>query len=142
MVEYNYTEISVETVIALRSLIKDVKLNPRLLDSSPYDEVTKQTLKQLLIKGDSDSQTERTNTKLEDLDYEAETISLYESINEIDALDIDPKERISVIKLKTSILQDLLNMMKESKRIKEINKFEEMVFSILTEDQKNKILEG
>lgn len=142
MVEYNYPEISVETVIALRGLIKDIKLNPKLLDSSPYDEVTKQTLKQLLIKNDSESQTERPKIKLEDLDYEAETIALYESINEINELEIDTKERVSVIKLKTSILQDLLNMMKESRRIKEINKFEEMVFSILTEEQKNKILEG
>lgn len=142
MTEYNYPNISVDTVIALRSLIKDIKLNPKLLDNSPYDEITKQTLKQLLVKNDGESQTEKPKIKLEDLDYEAETIALYESINEINELEIDTKERVSVIKLKTSILQDLLNMMKESKRIKEINKFEEMIFSILTEEQKNKILEG
>lgn len=141
MTEYNYPEISVETVMALRVLIKDLKNNARLLDDSPYDEITKQTLKQLL-SGESSSGDKKENVRLEDLDYEAETIALYESINDINEMEIDAKERISVIKLKTSILQDLLNMMKDSRRIKEINRFEEMIYSILTEDQKNKLLES
>lgn len=140
MTEYNYPDISVETVMGLRLLIKDLKTNPKLLDNSPYDEVTKQTLKQLLSGGESGEKKE--NVRLEDLDYEAETIALYESINAINELEIDAKERISVIKLKTSILQDLLNMMKDSKKIKEINRFEEIVFGILTEEQKNKLLES
>ena len=140
MTEYNYPNITVETVMGLRMLIKDLKTNPKLLDNSPYDDVTKQTLKQLLSGNESDRKKE--NVRLEDLDYEAETIALYESINAINELEIDAKERISVIKLKTSILQDLLNMMKDSKRIKEINRFEEIVFGILTEDQKNKLLES
>lgn len=137
--EYKYPEISIETVMALRVLIKDIRTNRNLLDNSPYDEVTKQTLKQLLSGNGEEIKTE--SKKITDLDYEAETMSLYESINEINDLEIDAKERISVIKLKTSILQDLLNMMKDSKRIKEINRFEETVFNILTEDQKNKLLE-
>lgn len=140
MTEYNYPDISVETVMRLRLLIKDLKTNPKLLDNSPYDEVTKQTLKQLLSGGESGEK--KKNVRLEDLDYEAETIALYESINAINEMEIDAKERISVIKLKTSILQDLLNMMKDSKKIKEINRFEEIVFGILTEDQKNKLLES
>jgi len=140
MTEYNYPNITVETVMGLRMLIKDLKNNPKLLDNSPYDDVTKQTLKQLLSGNESDGKKE--NVRLEDLDYEAETIALYESINAINELEIDAKERISVIKLKTSILQDLLNMMKDSKKIKEINRFEEIVFGILTEDQKNKLLES
>lgn len=137
--EYKYPEISIETVMALRVLIKDIRANRNLLDNSPYDEVTKQTLKQLLSGNGEEIKTE--SKKITDLDYEAETMSLYESINKINDLEIDAKERISVIKLKTSILQDLLNMMKDSKRIKEINRFEETVFNILTEDQKNKLLE-
>lgn len=139
--EYNYPEISVETIMSLRVLIRDVRNNPKLLDNSPYDDVTKQTLKQLLVGGKSEDESERQIKKIEDLDYEAETISLYESINEINDMEIDAKERIQVVKLKTSILQDLLNMMKDSKRIKEINKFEEVIYGILTEDQKNKLLE-
>lgn len=139
MTDYNYPEIPVDTVIALRVLIKDLKNNPNLLDKSPYDEVTKQTLKQLLNGGELGDKKD--SLKLEDLDYEAETIALYESINAINEMEIDAKERISVIKLKTSILQDLLNMMKDSKKIKEINQFEETIYSILTEEQKNLILE-
>lgn len=137
--EYNYPSISVDTVMTLRVLIKDIRNNPKLLDNSPYDEITKQTLKQLLTGGVEGEN--KPVKRVEDLDYESETMSLYESINEINDLEIDAKERISVIKLKTSILQDLLNMMKDSKKIKEINKFEEAVYAILTEEQKNQLLE-
>lgn len=140
MTTYNYPDISVDTVISLRMLIKDIKTNPNLLNDSPYDEVTKQTLKQLLSGNVSDRSDE--NLSIEDLDYEKETLKLYKDINAIDDMEIDAKERISLIKVKTSIIQDLLNMMKESKRIKEINKFEEIVFGILTEEQKDKLLES
>ena len=140
MTTYNYPDISVDTVMSLRMLIKDIKTNPNLLNDSPYDEVTKQTLKQLLSGNISDKSD--ANLSIEDLDYEKETLKLYKDINAIDDMEIDAKERISLIKVKTSIIQDLLNMMKESKRIKEINKFEEIVFGILTEEQKDKLLES
>lgn len=140
MTTYNYPDISVDTVMSLRMLIKDIKTNPNLLNDSPYDEITKQTLKQLLSGNISDKSD--ANLSIEDLDYEKETLKLYKDINAIDDMEIDAKERISLIKVKTSIIQDLLNMMKESKRIKEINKFEEIVFGILTEEQKDKLLES
>ena len=71
MTEYNYPNITVETVMGLRMLIKDLKNNPKLLDNSPYDDITKQTLKQLLSGNESAEPKE--NVRLEDLDYEAET---------------------------------------------------------------------
>lgn len=142
MTEYNYPNISVDTVMALRVLIKDMRANPALLDGSPYDEVTKQTLKQLL-SGPNEGETVTNNPlSIEDLDYEKETLKLYQDINAINDLEIDAKERISLVKVKAGIIQDLLNMMKESKRIKEINKFEEIVFGILTEEQKDRLLES
>ena len=55
---------------------------------------------------------------------------------------IDPKEKIQILKLKASLLQQLLDMMKESKKIKEINQFVELVYTILTDEQKDKLLEG
>lgn len=139
MTEYNYPNITVETVMGLRMLIKDLKNNPKLLDNSPYDDITKQTLKQLLSGNESNEPRE--NIKLEDLDYEKETLKLYQDINEIDDMEIDAKERMSLVKIKAGLIQDLLNMMKDSKRIKEINRFEEIIYSILTEEQKNQILE-
>ena len=141
MTEYNYPNISVDMVMALRVLIKDLRANPNLLDTSPYDEVTKQTLKQLLI-GNADEDSEKRELHIEDLDYEKETLKLYKDINAINDMEIDAKERISLVKVKAGIIQDLLNMMKESKRIKEINKFEEIVFGILTEEQKDRLLES
>lgn len=141
---YSYPEIPLDFIMNLRLLLKDCQKNPVLLENSPYDNITVETLKKLCgknmdtLSGESDDEDE--GLTVENIDYEQETLNLYKSINNINNLEnIDAKERISVIKLKTQILQQLLDMMKESKRIKEIYHFEELVFNILTEEQKDKI---
>lgn len=141
---YSYPEIPLEFIMNLRLLLKDCQKNPLILENSPYDPMITETLKKIISKSggsesDSDSDSDSGLT-IENIDYEEETINLYKSINNINNLEnIDAKERISVIKLKTQILQQLLDMMKESKRIKQIYQFEELVFSVLTEEQKDRI---
>lgn len=140
---YNYPEIPLEFIMNLRLLLKDCQKNPLILENSPYDPMITETLKKIISKsGGSEEENSDSDSGLtiENIDYEEETINLYKSINNINNLEnIDAKERISVIKLKTQILQQLLDMMKESKRIKQIYQFEELVFSVLTEEQKDKI---
>lgn len=141
---YSYPEIPLDFIMNLRFLLKDCQKNPVLLENSPYDNITIETLKKLCGslsgKSEIEDSDEEEGLTVENIDYEQETLNLYKSINNINNLEnIDAKERISVIKLKTQILQQLLDMMKESKRIKEIYRFEELVFSILTEEQKDKI---
>ena len=139
---YNYPTISVEAIMSLRVLMSDIRTNPRLVENSPYDEITKQTLKQL-FGFSKDNNIKAETKKLEDLNFETETMNLYQSIEEINDLEsIDPKEKIQILKLKASLLQQLLDMMKESKKIKEINQFVELVYTILTDEQKDKLLEG
>lgn len=139
---YNYPTISVEAIMSLRVLMRDIRTNPRLVENSSYDEITKQTLKQL-FGFSKDNNIKAETKKLEDLNFETETMNLYQSIEEINDLEsIDPKEKIQILKLKASLLQQLLDMMKESKKIKEINQFVELVYTILTDEQKDKLLEG
>ena len=139
---YNYPTISVEAIMSLRVLMRDIRTNPRLVENSPCDEITKQTLKQL-FGFSKDNIIKKKKKKLEDLNFETETMNLYQSIEEINDLEsIDPKEKIQILKLKASLLQQLLDMMKESKKIKEINQFVELVYTILTDEQKDKLLEG
>lgn len=144
--KYSYPDLPLDFIMNLRLLIKDCQKNPILLQNSPYDSVTVETLKKFIgkIDGEISGETDEDDgLTMENIDYEQETLNLYKSINNINNLEnIDAKERISVIKLKTQILQQLLDMMKESKRIKEIYQFEELVFSILTDEQKDKILLG
>lgn len=144
--KYSYPDLPLDFIMNLRLLIKDCQKNPILLQNSPYDSVTVETLKKFIgkIDGEVSGEIEEDDgLTVENIDYEQETLNLYKSINNINNLEnIDAKERISVIKLKTQILQQLLDMMKESKRIKEIYQFEELVFSILTDEQKDKILLG
>lgn len=141
---YSYPEIPLDFIMNLRLLLKDCQKNPMILENSPYDPMITETLKKIISKSggsDSDSDSDSdSGLTIENIDYEEETINLYKSINNINNLEnIDAKERISVIKLKTQILQQLLDMMKESKRIKQIYQFEELVFSVLTEEQKDRI---
>lgn len=127
---FNYPKIDVDTIMAIRSLLK----NPAYIDSAPYEPIVIETLKKLATRGSE------SKLSIEDIDYEQETLNLYNSINNINNLEnIDAKERISVIKLKAQIIQDLLDMMKESKRIKEIHHFEDVIFSILTDEQKEQL---
>lgn len=144
--KYSYPDLPLDFIMNLRLLIKDCQKNPILLQNSPYDPMITETLKKFIgkIDGEVSGEIEEDDgLTVENIDYEQETLNLYKSINNINNLEnIDAKERISVIKLKTQILQQLLDMMKESKRIKEIYQFEELVFSILTDEQKDKILLG
>lgn len=135
---YEFPKINSEDILALRLFVRDCGLNPELLEESPYPDVIKDTVRSILNKSEVKTNNKR---KLSDIDYEAETIALYDSIQAIDDLGtIDPKEKIAIIKLRTGILQQLLDMLKESRRIKEIYRFEDIVFSILTEEQKDKLL--
>lgn len=137
--EYEFPKISVESITNLRLVIRDCYKNKDLLNELPYEPIINDTIKMFVDKANDNIEKKGLN----DLDYESETVSLYESIQDIDNLDtIDPKEKIAIIKLRTQILQQLIDMHKESKRIKNINQFTDMVFSILTEEQKTKILEG
>lgn len=140
---FAYPDLPVDVIMSLRALLNEYReKGVSFIDESPYPDIVKQTLKVLFGGSASGSGSEKgSGRKLDEIDYESETIALYDSINEIDDLEIDPKERISLIKLKTSILQQLLDMMKESRRIKQINRFEETVYGLLTDEQKNKILE-
>ena len=51
----------------------------------------------------------------------------------------EEKEKIQLIKLQTSTLSDLLNMVKEAQEIKKIREFEDLMFSILTDEQKEQV---
>lgn len=133
----NYPEINFKTLYPVLVFMLEAKKDPKVLESSPYDDSLKNAIKELIY---TDVSSLNSRKSLEDVDIEDETIRLYDSMKNIEVYAEDPKEKIALLKLQSSSLKDLLDMLKESKRIKNIKLFEDTIFSILTEEQKEKVL--
>lgn len=132
-----YPELRFKDVYPLLTFMLEVKKNPSLLENSPYDDSVKNALRELFFRDDT---VNFSNKSLEDMDLEQETIRLYETMKNIEVGEVlDAREKISLVKLQASSLKDLLDMMKESKRIKNIRYFEDLIFDILTDEQKEKV---
>jgi hypothetical protein len=132
----NYPELTFKEVYPILTFMLEVKKDPSVLDNSPYEEALKNALRELFFNNGSS----RSDKKLEDMDLEEETIRLYDSMKNIELGEVlDAREKIALVKLQASSLRDLLEMMKESKRIKNIRYFEDMIFNILTDEQKEKV---
>lgn len=132
----NYPELTFKEVYPILTFMLEVKKDPSVLDNSPYEEALKNALRELFFNSGSS----RSDKKLEDMDLEEETIRLYDSMKNIELGEVlDAREKIALVKLQASSLRDLLEMMKESKRIKNIRYFEDMIFNILTDEQKEKV---
>lgn len=132
----NYPELTFKEVYPILTFMLEVKKDPSVLDNSPYEDALKNALRELFFNNGSS----RSDKKLEDMDLEEETIRLYDSMKNIELGEVlDAREKIALVKLQASSLRDLLEMMKESKRIKNIRYFEDMIFNILTDEQKEKV---
>lgn len=132
----NYPELTFKEVYPILSFMLEVKKDPSVLDNSPYEDALKNALRELFFNNGGN----RNDKKLEDMDLEEETIRLYDSMKNIELGEVlDAREKIALVKLQASSLRDLLEMMKESKRIKNIRYFEDMIFNILTDEQKEKV---
>ncbi len=131
-----YPNLTFKDVYPILTLMLEIKKNPSIVDNLPYDVSIKDALRELFVKNESVF----SNKSLKDMDLEDETIRLYESMKNIEVGEsLDAKEKISVLKLQASSLKDLLDMAKESKRIKNIKWFEDTIFQILTPEQRDKV---
>jgi hypothetical protein len=134
----NYPELTFKDVYPLLTFMLEVKKDPTLLDKSPYDDAVKNALRELFFRNETNAFSQEKS--LENMDLEQETIRLYETMKNIELGEVlDAREKIALVKLQASSLKDLLDMMKESKRIKNIRYFEDTIFNILTDEQKEKV---
>lgn len=79
---------------------------------------------------------------IETLDLQAETASLYSDTKSLkmDGAVLDPREALAVNKLQMDLLGKILDLHEKSKRHRQIGEFIQIVFEILTDEQKDKIL--
>lgn len=134
-----YPQIDFKTLYPILVMLNKMHSDLSLIDKSPYNESIKNAIRELMlnVKGASNATSDKS---LKDLDVEAETVRLYESMKNIENLgNLEEKEKIQLIKLQTSTLSDLLNMVKQAQEIKKIREFEDLVFGILTDEQKEQV---
>lgn len=135
---YDYPQVDFKTIYPILKLLLAAQKDRTLISDSPYSSPIKDAILELLSTATDYSNTQTSD--LRELDVESETIRLYENMRNIEISGkLDEKEKISLIKLQTATLQDLLNMVKESKEIKKIREFEDLIFGILTDEQKEKV---
>lgn len=135
----DYPQIDFKTLYPVLIMLNKMHGDLSLIDKAPYSDTIKNAIRELMLNLKSDSKGGN-DKSLKDLDVEAETIRLYESMKNIENLgNLEEKEKIQLIKLQTSTLSDLLNMVKESQEIKKIREFEDLIFGILTDEQKEKV---
>lgn len=133
---YNYPQVDFKTIYPVLKLLLAAQKDRSIITESPYSAPIKDAVLELLSTQNEVAPT----SDLRELDVESETIRLYENMRNIEISGkLDEKEKISLIKLQTATLQDLLNMVKESKEIKKIREFEDLIFGILTDDQKEQV---
>ena len=115
--------------------------DPTILDESGYSETVKNSLKWFVQKKVAESSV--SDSKLEELDVEEEVRKLYNDATAMRASqnEMDVRERMSFNNSRMTLLKEILNMFERSKRVTEIGQFVKYVNSILTDEQKQKILD-
>ena len=101
----------------------------------------KNSLKWFVQKKVADSSV--SDNKLEELDVEEEVRKLYNDATamRVNQNEMDVRERMSFNNSRMTLLKEILNMFERSKRVTEIGQFVKYVNSILTDEQKQKILD-
>lgn len=134
-----YPQIDFKTLYPILVMLSQIHGDLSLLDKSPYGESVKNAIREFMLNLRSGTMS-ASDKSLKDLDVEAETVRLYESMKNIENLgNLEEKEKIQLIKLQTSTLSDLLSMVKEAQEIKKIREFEDLIFTILTDEQKEQV---
>lgn len=122
--------------------LMEVKSNPSKLDEdTEYSASVKDSVKKILDTNTGNSK-EQTAEEVGQLDIEKEVTKVYNDTMRLELTYggdvIDPRDKIAMMKLRTSLLEKLLDMVRESSEIKNIRQFEDAVFQVL-KDQPEKI---
>lgn len=135
MVKSEYKIPSFKELYALQVLILAVKNGEVNVDELTCEDNSKEALKWIIGVNDTSEKTS------DEIDFEQELMEVYvqtKNFNEKSVL--DPKEQIAAYKLRTSLLERLIDLIKESKRIKAISEYQEFIFKILNDEQKGQVL--
>lgn len=136
----DFPELKYADLYKLQVLLLGLEKEPNEKQNLPYDDAVICAIEWFLQKRNSAKETK--DVDLNELDLLEETSNLYRSTQALEAEEqaMDARERISVYKMKMTLLDNILELNERAKRIKNIGEFQQFVFSILTPEQKEKVL--
>lgn len=136
----DFPELKYADLYKLQLLLLALEKEPKEKQNLPYDDAIICAIDWFLQQRKSNKETK--DVDLNELDLLEETSNLYRSTQALEAEEqaMDARERISVYKMKMTLLDNILELNERAKRIKNIGEFQQFVFSILTPEQKEKVL--
>lgn len=136
----DFPELKYADLYKLQLLLLGLEKEPNEKQNLPYDDAVICAIDWFLQKRNSTKEAK--DVDLNELDLLEETSNLYRSTQALEAEEqaMDARERISVYKMKMTLLDNILELNERAKRIKNIGEFQQFVFSILTPEQKEKVL--
>lgn len=128
--------------VPILSFLCELKANKNLLNETELEASTKRALTEFLAIYEPREKSVKTGEEISSINIEQETVELYNSLKNLELTYgdsvIDPKEQMQMIKLKASLQDQILNMVKSAKEITSIREFENAVFEVL-KDQPDKV---
>lgn len=127
----NYPDITYESVFKIYTIKENLKKDKLYLEKSPYSDTIKKSLALILAAVPEKISTDGPiNTS--DLDIKTEAEELYRQTKEIlNSRELDDKDKASVLKTSTALLEKLLNILERSENIQYMREFETKVLLIL-----------
>lgn len=137
-----YPEITYESVFNIYTIIQNNRKEKTYIEKSPYSEPVKKALLLLSNMGEIKNTTEEVNAS--DLDIRKESEILYYQTKQLlNSRELDEKDKASVLKTATTLLEKLLNLLERSENIQHMRDFESRVLQIMkkvTPEQREQFL--
>lgn len=128
-----YADITYESVFNIYTVIQNTRRDKSYIEKSPYSEPVKKALN--LIVGSVESTKSSSSSgdvSASDLDIRKESEILYHQTKALlNSNELDDKDKASVLKTATSLLEKLLNILERSENIQHMRDFETRVLQIM-----------
>ena len=128
-----YADITYESVFNIYTVIQNTRRDKTYIEKSPYSEPVKKALN--LIVGSVESRQGSSTSgdvSASDLDIRKESEILYHQTKALlNSNELDDKDKASVLKTATSLLEKLLNILERSENIQHMRDFETRVLQIM-----------
>jgi hypothetical protein len=127
--EQNYPEITYEMVFKIYTICQNMKTDDTYLEKAPYAEPVKKALS-LMFPADEPIDEALLDTS--DLDIRKESELLYRQTKDLLSSNaLDEKDKASVLKTSTTLLEKLLNILERSENISQMREFETKVLQVM-----------
>jgi hypothetical protein len=127
--EQNYPEITYEMVFKIYTVCQNMKADENYLDNSKYAEPIKKALS-LMFPAEEPVDDALLDTS--ELDIRKESEILYRQTKELLSSNaLDEKDKASVLKTSTTLLEKLLNILERSENISKMREFETKVLQAM-----------